>query len=449
MQRHRPLSPLFILLSILLASLLLLPAALAGSTGGNTAAQPRADAPQEDDRLATLAESTGLIAATAPTSAECVYRSAAAAYLCPEASPFVLPQRDPLAAARARQMRTGGGLLLVPDSTNDRVMAFDPTTGDLVDADFIPADPTHLTTPKDAILSASGTSVLVSDQVGDVVQEYALDGSYIGVFAPAGGPNPAILDNILGIALRPNGNLLVTVTGGTNQDAVAEFDTAGNYLGNFIAIGAGGLDGPFDVYLRSADWLVSAINSDAIHRYDLTGAYIADLAPINNFPEQVIDIANGNVLVANFSGTQEGVVELTAAGSVVGVYNPASLGGYRGVYQLPNGNILTTTGTGVHEIDRLGNLVETKIGGVGAQYIELIQTSPGPSPTPTGSAAPTSTATPTPISSATPTSTATPMPTNTPTAAPSATATYVSTATSTPVPPAAYYLYLPIVLRAP
>ena len=68
-------------------------------------------------------------------------------------------------------------------------MAFDPTTGNLVDADFIPADPTNLSTPKSAILSAGGNSVLVSDQLDDVVQEYALDGSYIGVFAPAGGVN--------------------------------------------------------------------------------------------------------------------------------------------------------------------------------------------------------------------------------------------------------------------
>jgi len=74
-----------------------------------------------------------------------------------------------------------GGLpdfLLIPDSTNDRVMSFDPTTGDLVDADFIPADATNLSTPIHAILSSGGDSILVSDQIEDVVQEYALDGSY-------------------------------------------------------------------------------------------------------------------------------------------------------------------------------------------------------------------------------------------------------------------------------
>lgn len=58
---------------------------------------------------------------------------------------------------------------------------------------------------------------------------------------------------------------------------------------------------------------------------------------------------------------------------MIGVYDPASLGGYRGAFELPNGNILTTNGDGVHEIGRSGNLVETKLSGVSARFIEPIQ----------------------------------------------------------------------------
>ena len=266
------------------------------------------------------------------------------------------------------------GLLLIPESTNDRIMAFDPMTGDLVDPDFIPADVTNLSTPIQAILSASGESILVSDQIEDVVQEYDLDGNFVGTLAPAGGADTSILDNIRGIALGSTGNLLVSVGGGANEDAVAEFDGAGNYLGNFVANGAGGLDSPFDVLPRSMDFLVAGINSDAIHVYDSTGSPLPNLAAIDNFPEQIAETESGNVLVGNFAGSQEGVVELTAAGALVGVYDPASLGGYRGAYELPNGNILTTNGGGVHEIDRMGNLVETKIAGVSARFITLVQT---------------------------------------------------------------------------
>ncbi|MEX1312387.1 MAG: hypothetical protein AB1Z65_18350 [Candidatus Sulfomarinibacteraceae bacterium] len=280
---------------------------------------------------------------------------------------------DPAARALARGMMQTG-ILLVPESTNDRVMAFDPTTGDLVDPDFIAADPTNLSTPIHAVLSADGTLVLVSDQIEDVVQSYDVGtGAYVGVFAPAGGANTAILDNIRGIAVRQSdGHLLVSVGSGTNADAIAEFDTTGNYVGNFIANGAGGLASPFDVAAFGADWLVAGINSDMIHRYDASGAAQPNFAPVNNFPEQVFVTGGGNVLVGNFSGTQEGVVEFDSTGALVGVYNPAAIGGNRGAYELGNGNILTTNGGGVHEIDRSGNLLSTKISGVSARFIEFV-----------------------------------------------------------------------------
>jgi len=64
---------------------------------------------------------------------------------------------------------------------------------------------------------------------------------------------------------------------------------------------------------------------------------------------------------------------LTANGSsVVGVYNPSQLGSYRGVFDLPNGNLLVTNSSGVHEINRNGELVESKITGVSARFIQLI-----------------------------------------------------------------------------
>lgn len=330
---------------------------------------------EQTTNLTEISEATGMIAAETAVSPACTYDNSYQVYLCPEPAPATPPQRNMAHAARAKELLYGtGSLILVPDSTNDRVMAFDPATGDLVDADFIPSDSTNMATPKNAILSPSNDSILVSDQINDVVLEYDFDGNFLGIFAPVGGPNNTILDNILGLALRPNGNLLVTVTSGSNQDSVAEFDTAGNYLGNFVAIGAGGMDGPFDITQRPTDWAVSNINSDDLNIHDLDdGAFIAELAPINNFPQQVGMAGNGNLLIGNFSGTQEGIVELTPAGVVVDIYNPAAVGGNRGAYELPNGNILTSNASGVYEVDRLGNLVETKISGISAQYIELIQ----------------------------------------------------------------------------
>ena len=60
--------------------------------------------------------------------------------------------------------------LLVPDNTTKAVMAFDPTTGDLVDPAFIPSDATHISTANSAILSANGQRVLVADTSTAAVQ---------------------------------------------------------------------------------------------------------------------------------------------------------------------------------------------------------------------------------------------------------------------------------------
>ena len=147
-------------------------------------------------------------------------------------------------------------LLLIPESSNDRVMAFDPMTGDLVDADFIPAAPVELSTPIMAQKTPGG-NISISDQLDDLVQEFDTTGLYLGFYAPAGGVNTAILDNIRGHNYKDDGNLLVTVAGGTNSDAIAEFDQSGNYLGNFIAPNTSILDGPFDLIFRTSDVLVT------------------------------------------------------------------------------------------------------------------------------------------------------------------------------------------------
>jgi hypothetical protein len=333
-----------------------------------------ASAPTRADELAIISEKTGLIASDSATSADCAFDDEYGVYLCPEPRPTTLPQRDAAAQARLQTHLAGGNsILLIPESTNDRVMAFDPLNGEPIDLDFVPADSTNLATPINAILSPAGDSILLSDQFNDDVLEYDLDGNFIGIYA---GNNTAILDNILGIDLRPNGNLLVTVDSGPNQDTVTEFDTNGTYLGSFVTQGAGGLDGPFDIYPRAGtDWLVSSINppTEAVLRYNYTtGAFIANLNTVNNFAEQVTTAANGDVLVANFSGTQEGIVRFTSGGTLVNVINPVTDGGYRGVYELGNGNLLVTTGTGVHEVTTAGAFVESEVTEVSARFIEEV-----------------------------------------------------------------------------
>ncbi|MBN1339081.1 MAG: hypothetical protein JXA03_07150 [Bacteroidales bacterium] len=262
-----------------------------------------------------------------------------------------------------------GQILLMPESTGDRVMAFDPVTGDLIDPDFIPTN-AYLSTPIQAILNHDGTGILVSDQVGDVVQEFDFSGNYVGVFAPAGGANPVEINNIRGICLKPNGHLLVSVGTGSpcvNQKTVVEYDLNGNFVGVFIS----GVDA-FDVIYRQPtdDYLVADIeNPDHIKRYDNAGNFIEIITSNVNFPEQLGIASNGNILAGCFS-TPQGVHEYQTNGALVGIYDIIT--GNRGVYELPNQNILTTNGTGVYEIDRNNALISTKVSGIQGRFISLV-----------------------------------------------------------------------------
>ncbi|HKQ49403.1 MAG TPA: thrombospondin type 3 repeat-containing protein [Phycisphaerae bacterium] len=276
-----------------------------------------------------------------------------------------------------RSMLSGVGVLLIPDDSNDRVMAFDPADGDLVDPAVID-DQTNLFSPIDAILHPDGSRFLVSTQFDNLVQSYDLDGNFLGAFAPAGGVNTAILDDPLGIALHPDGSILVCSILGVNGDSVARFDTAGNFVGNLVAPGAGGLSNPRAALVRGTELLVSGFGSDAIHRYDLaTGAYIADFATVTDLASQMHTAANGNLLVANGSGDQRGVVEFDAAGSLVGHHSPVGINAVDGVFELPNDNLLISSVSfsrgGVFEINRSGSLVDTKVSGRRTRFIEFVR----------------------------------------------------------------------------
>jgi hypothetical protein len=285
------------------------------------------------------------------------------------ATPFLSIEQSGSSGTKTLDSIPPGGLILIPESSNNRVMAFDPQTGNLLDINFIPPDPINLSTPIQAILGKDGSHILFSDQVKDIVAQYDLSGYFVKVFAPAGGVNNATLDNIRGIEYHPNGKLLVSNSGGGNPNSVASFDDSGNFAGNFIASGT--VD-PFDVLYWEATntFLVADLTgSDAIQQYDTSGVFIKTFNSAIAFPEQIAIAANGNILAAGFS-SPSGVYEFSPDGNVVGYYNPVT--GNRGVYELPNGNILTTNSGGVHEISKNNTLVETKISGVSARFITFV-----------------------------------------------------------------------------
>lgn len=260
------------------------------------------------------------------------------------------------------------GILLVPNSGDNTIMALNPETGELIDVEFFPPDDENLSTPIEILFN--GQTFFISDQLKKLIQEYDQEGNFLGTFAPIGGENQDILHNIRGIHLRENGNLLVTVAGGANSNSVAEFDSDGEYLGNFIANGAGGLNGPWDILYRPDfdDYLVSANGSSGIHRYDSEGEFIDMFVSGLSFPEQMQLLENGNILVANFSGSP-GLYEYDSEGNQVGFYNIVT--GLRGVHELPDGNILVTNNSGVYKINRQNQNLGQMVAG-NARFISLV-----------------------------------------------------------------------------
>ncbi len=259
-------------------------------------------------------------------------------------------------------------LLLIPDWTYDRVMAFDFFTGDLVDTAFIHSNNPNLQSPKQAI-QKSKSRILVSDQISDGVYEYDTTGVFLRLFAPASGINNAILDNVRGIIFRPNGNLLVCNASGAAQNTIQQFDTAGNYMNSFMTVS---VNSPFCLLYRQGDILLTnSSGTPKMFKYDFNGSLInAFTSTTLNFVQQAIKNTNGNIIACEFSGTGSGLKVFDSTGNLLNTLSGVT--GVRGVFRIQNGNYLTTNSTGLFEIDDTTGVVVRQIYvSSNLQYIDL------------------------------------------------------------------------------
>jgi thrombospondin type 3 repeat protein len=273
----------------------------------------------------------------------------------------------------ARALLSRVGLLLVADDNKNRVMAFDPEDGDLVDPDFIPTDAVNLPNPVASILGPNQNIVLVSDGIADVIQAYDFDGNYLGIFAPAGGVNLAIMDGPAGLAIRPNGNVVVCVRSGGNANAVAEFDAGGNHVGNFIAAGAGGLSGPLDLHFFPNGNVLVTDSTGKLRTYSAAGAFIGEFAtmPGGGSPIQVTRASDSTVRTAVSLGERRGINLFRPNGTFVSQHAPAAVTNFIGLAELANGNWLVTgqllandsAPGGAVVLDSAGNVTRTVLRG--------------------------------------------------------------------------------------
>lgn len=257
--------------------------------------------------------------------------------------------------------------IMITESTHDRVYIFNAFNGDLIDTAFIPSTRPQLQTPKVALKHYSSLNIIVCDQISDVVQEFNLNGSYKGFYAPATGPNTSIVDNMRGMVYRSNKNVLVSVGSGVNQNTIQQFNSSGIHIGTYIS---GNLNTPFDILTRANDVLVSNFSgTNRISRFDTAGVFLNSFYTGSNFgiTQQLYEVpVNGNVAASSFQ-TPSGLAILNSSGTFLKLL--AGVTGNRGVQLLGNGHFLVTNAAGAHEIDSAtGILVRTIVPSSNFQY---------------------------------------------------------------------------------
>ena len=248
--------------------------------------------------------------------------------------------------------------IMMPDSTNNRMVLFNPFDGSLVNSNYFALQGG---TPIHAM--QVNNEIWLSEQVGDRVVRFDVFGNQLGVIS--GG-----LDNIRGMGFVNNA-VYVTNAGAQNGApgaAVVMFDTAGNNMGFFSTVGTA--PSPFGVLAYRDDILVSSSSAnDDIHQYSLTGSPLGTFhnSTTLNFAEQMDYATNGDILVAGFSSNN--IVRLDPTdGSVISTF---TANGARGVYQLGNGNIMWTSGAGAFVYD-IGSGTNTLIYAGGGRYLDFL-----------------------------------------------------------------------------
>lgn len=276
-------------------------------------------------------------------------------------STFLLAALAGAGAAHAQQF------LVMPDSTNNRVVTFSAVDGSLINSNLftIPSS----TTPIAAI--DVNDEIWVSEQNGDKISRYDLAGTSLGLIGPSHGGG--VMDNLRGMALIGS-TVYVTQSGtggGAPGNAVILFDTAGTYLSQFTTSGLA--PGPFAVLAFQGDLLVSGSSgNDDVHRFTSAGASVGtfhNTAAIS-FSHQLAPASDGNVWCASF--TTGDVLKLDAANGAVLLSFDAS--GARGVYELANGNVMWTSSAGAFVYD-ITTSTSTSVYTGGGRHLNLYSAS--------------------------------------------------------------------------
>ncbi|MHC4908788.1 MAG: hypothetical protein ACYTF9_03605 [Planctomycetota bacterium] len=267
-------------------------------------------------------------------------------------------------------------VLLIPDSSGDKVWAFDPFDGSVLSEDYIPSDG-NMIQPINAVDSGTGT-ILVSDENADAVLEYGQDGQFIGVVADAADG----LDALQGLTVY-KGEIYV---GSRVTDVIYRISLDGSSVEVWADEGVGT---PRDQVFRADDVITSNSNSQAdggenLERFALDGTFLGTFHDSDgetgiDFPQQIQLLPDGGILAAGFTAPR-GLYVYDADGNQTAAFGDI-ITSPRGVYVLGNGQYLYSGGTRVMRFDPATNTEDTVVNQSGRsfRYIEFSE-APGPPP---------------------------------------------------------------------
>ncbi len=242
-----------------------------------------------------------------------------------------------------------GQFLLIPESTNDRVIAVNAFDGSLVNPNFLDvglaASNAGVSSTPIEVLEV-GNEFWVSDQVADRIWRFDAAGAAIGAIT-----SPE-LNNIRGMEVV--GNTVYVAQGSAGATFGEGLVTVDVATASVTGIFNGRLDDDVsyqDVKFFNGELLVtnSDTGNDGIDRYLPDGTYLGTLVTSDgvngiDFPQQInVRGSNGNLIVGGFS-LPSGVYEYMPDGTFVGIVAGDPFGP-RAAYELGNGGIAWTNGT--------------------------------------------------------------------------------------------------------
>lgn len=282
----------------------------------------------------------------------------------------------------AAPVAMAAGVLVVTDTTHKGLMTFNGYNGALINSSYLNMNAQGCGNPITALI-VSPAEFWVSDKANDQLLRYAVaDNSFLGYITGSSSFSSPMGMEVVG------GTAYVANASSSKQNVVMLNVAAAVVTGSFKA-GSDGLGTPYDVQLyndpgsKTERLLVDDASTHPVGQdldiFSLTGTFIRKFHDSTGSGDirqpQQMSVTSVNTVLAAGSTSAYGVYEYKSNGELLNYWSRTAA--VRGVYELGNGNILFTDGSGVHVLDRATGGVTDMYAGISANYIEAWIPEPG------------------------------------------------------------------------